>query len=137
MSKLLIGGSWVDGESSQPLHDKYAGAVYGEMAVASAAQVEAAVSGAVAGQQASKLAPYELYKILSKAAVILESRIELLVELMRVEAGFTRADGENEVRRCVQTLEGHTDEIFSCAFNYEGDYIITGSKDNTCRIWRS
>ena len=38
---------------------------------------------------------------------------------------------------CRQTLEGHTDEIFSCAFNYEGDFIITGSKDNTCRIWRS
>ena len=110
MSKLLIGGSWVDGESSQPLCDKYAGAVYGEMAVASAAQVEAAVSGAVAGQQASKLAPYELYKILSKAAVILESRIERLVELMRVEAGFTRADGENEVKRCVQTLELSAEE---------------------------
>ena len=26
-------------------------------------------------------------------------------------------------------LEGHTDEIFSAAFNYEGDTIITGSKD--------
>jgi dynein assembly factor with WDR repeat domains 1 len=38
---------------------------------------------------------------------------------------------------CVQTLEGHTDEIFSCAFNYEGDRIITGSKDNTCRIWKT
>jgi succinate-semialdehyde dehydrogenase/glutarate-semialdehyde dehydrogenase len=24
---------------------------------------------------------------------------------MRDEVGFTRADGENEVRRCVQTLE--------------------------------
>jgi WD40 repeat protein len=33
-------------------------------------------------------------------------------------------------------LEGHDDEIFSCAFNYEGDTIITGSKDNTCRIWK-
>ena len=32
--------------------------------------------------------------------------------------------------------EGHEDEIFSCAFNYEGDTIITGSKDNTCRIWK-
>ena len=31
---------------------------------------------------------------------------------------------------------GHEDEIFSCAFNYEGDTIITGSKDNTCRIWK-
>ena len=30
----------------------------------------------------------------------------------------------------------HIDEIFSCAFNYEGDTIITGSKDNTCRIWK-
>jgi len=25
-------------------------------------------------------------------------------------------------------LEGHTDEIFSCSFNYEGDVIITGNK---------
>ena len=36
----------------------------------------------------------------------------------------------------VQILEGHTDEIFSAAFNYDGDTIITGSKDNTCRIWK-
>ena len=36
----------------------------------------------------------------------------------------------------IQVLEGHEDEIFSCAFNYEGDTIITGSKDNTCRIWK-
>jgi len=33
-------------------------------------------------------------------------------------------------------LDGHEDDIFSCAFNYSGDTIITGSKDNTCRIWR-
>jgi len=36
----------------------------------------------------------------------------------------------------LQVLDGHEDEIFSCAFNYEGDTIITGSKDNTCRIWK-
>jgi len=39
--------------------------------------------------------------------------------------------------KLVQILEGHQDEIFSCAFNYEGDFIITGSKDNTCRIWKA
>ncbi len=38
---------------------------------------------------------------------------------------------------CLQVLEGHTDEIFSAAFNYEGDTVITGSKDNTCRIWKA
>ena len=31
----------------------------------------------------------------------------------------------------LQTLEGHTDEIFSCAFNYEGDTIITGQSPHT------
>ena len=29
---------------------------------------------------------------------------------------------------CLQALEGHTDEIFSCAFNYEGDTVITGKE---------
>lgn len=28
---------------------------------------------------------------------------------------------------CLQILEGHTDEIFSCAFNYKGNTIITGN----------
>ena len=37
----------------------------------------------------------------------------------------------------MQILEGHVDEIFSCAFNSAGNTIITGSKDNTCRIWNS
>ncbi|GAB5576058.1 dynein assembly factor with WDR repeat domains 1 isoform X1 [Prionailurus iriomotensis] len=27
--------------------------------------------------------------------------------------------------QCLQVLEGHTDEIFSCAFNYKGNIIIT------------
>ena len=42
-----------------------------------------------------------------------------------------------ETGECLQILEGHIDEIFSCAFNYEGDTVITGSKDNTCRIWKT
>ena len=39
--------------------------------------------------------------------------------------------------KCKQILEGHKDEIFSCAFNYDGDFIITASKDNSCKIWSS
>lgn len=34
---------------------------------------------------------------------------------------------------CLQLLEGHTDEIFSCAFNYEGDTIITGKRSRQNR----
>ena len=40
-----------------------------------------------------------------------------------------------ETGECKQTLDGHKEDIFSCAFNYDGDTIITASKDNTCKIW--
>ena len=36
----------------------------------------------------------------------------------------------------LQALEGHEDEVFSCAFNYESDIIISASKDNTCIVWK-
>ena len=110
MGQLLIAGAWVDGVSTQSLTDKYTGAAYGEMAVASAAQVASAVTGAVQGQRDSKLTPYQRFKILSAAARIVENRLESLIPLMRHEAGFTRADGDNEVRRCVQTLELSAEE---------------------------
>jgi len=108
--QLLIAGQWVAGAGRERLKDKFDGAVYGEMAVASPDQVTTAVTGAVQGQQQSTLTPYQRFKILSAAARIVESRIEPLIELMRHEAGFTRADGDNEVRRCVQTLELSAEE---------------------------
>ena len=37
----------------------------------------------------------------------------------------------SDTGECLQTLEGHTDEIFSCAFNYEGDTIITGAEQRS------
>lgn len=110
MSQLLIGGRWVDGESTQPLTDKYHGREYARMAVASPAQVDQAVDGALAGFRESTLSPYERYRILLEAARVIESRRNRLIELMRDEAGFTHADGDNEVRRCVQTLELSAEE---------------------------
>lgn len=110
MSKLLIGGLWVDGVGTDRLVDKYKGEVFGEMAVASLDQVDEAVAGAYAAVAASKLGPYERYSILMKAAGLLEDRFEKLIALMRDEVGFTRADGDNEVRRCIQTLELSAEE---------------------------
>jgi len=93
VSKLLIGGRWVDGISTDRLCDKYKGATFGEMAVASLEQVDEAVAGASAAVAASTLGPYDRYRILSKAARLLEDRFEKLIALMRDEVGFTRADG--------------------------------------------
>ncbi|HMA07759.1 MAG TPA: aldehyde dehydrogenase, partial [Ramlibacter sp.] len=70
--RLLIGGQWVAGAHSESLKDKFDGAVYGAMALASPEQVTAAVAGAVQAQQQSTLTPYQRFKILSGAARIVE-----------------------------------------------------------------
>jgi WD40 repeat protein len=36
----------------------------------------------------------------------------------------------------VQTFEGHNGRIFSIAFSPDGQYLVTGSEDQTVRLWR-
>ena len=56
--------------------------------------------------------------------------------LLSASADKTARTWNTTTGKVIQVLEGHTDEIFSCAFNYDGNKIITGSKDNTCRVWQ-
>ena len=109
MTKLLIGGRWADGNSVDVITDRFTGVPCGEMQVASVAQVDEAVAAAVAAQD-TDLSPYDRYRILVDAARIVEARAEIFMDLMRAEAGFTRADGQNEIQRCVQTLELSAEE---------------------------
>uniref|UniRef100_A0A8D1K9R8 Dynein assembly factor with WD repeats 1 n=1 Tax=Sus scrofa TaxID=9823 RepID=A0A8D1K9R8_PIG len=46
--------------------------------------------------------------------------------LLTGSADKTARIWDAQTGQCLQVLEGHTDEIFSCAFNYKGDIIITG-----------
>lgn len=104
-SKLLIGGAWVDGATMEVLHDRYNGEVFGSIGVAAASQVDTAVARACAAFVSEQIPPYRRFEILSKAAAIVAAKKDALVKCMTAEAGFTRADGEGEVRRCAQTLE--------------------------------
>jgi acyl-CoA reductase-like NAD-dependent aldehyde dehydrogenase len=104
MSKLLINGEWVAGDGTESVLDKYTREPFGEMAVASPEQVEAAVSGVRTGFETAQLSPFDRFRILSSAADIVKSRNETLVKTMIKETGFLKADCENEVRRTVQTL---------------------------------
>ena len=40
-------------------------------------------------------------------------------------------------QREIATLEGHTDNIVSLAVTVNSKYIISGSLDNTVRVWRA
>lgn len=33
------------------------------------------------------------------------------------------------------TLKGHTKWVWDCAFSRDGKYLVTGSSDQTCRLW--
>lgn len=110
MSRLLIAGEWKAGESVDTLSDRFDGRAFGEMQVASAEQVNRAVSGAQDAFTNDAQSPYERYRILMEASRLLAGRRDELIATMRNEAGFTRADGENEVNRCIQTLELSAEE---------------------------
>ena len=36
----------------------------------------------------------------------------------------------------VRTLEGHTNGVYSVAVSPDGQHIVSGSWDNTVRVWR-
>jgi succinate-semialdehyde dehydrogenase/glutarate-semialdehyde dehydrogenase len=110
MSKLLIAGQWVAGGHSEVLTDRYTGLPYGEMAVASVPQVEEAVRAAADAARRIRLSADERYRILMGAAERLQASKEELLETLIAETGFPRGDAENEVRRCVQTLQLSAEE---------------------------
>ena len=39
------------------------------------------------------------------------------------------------VTSSVTVLKGHTDEVFSAAFDRSGDAVVTASDDRTARVW--
>ncbi|KAG0006803.1 hypothetical protein BGZ65_003452 [Modicella reniformis] len=42
---------------------------------------------------------------------------------------------DEETKDWIQTLKGHTEGISSLSFSSKGQWIITGSSDNTARLW--
>jgi acyl-CoA reductase-like NAD-dependent aldehyde dehydrogenase len=104
LPQLLINGEWVNGHLRQELREKFDQTPYGDVTFAAPEQVREAVRGARAAFDEVKLEPSERHAILTRASqFVLEWKTDI-IELISNETGFTRADGDNEVRRCIQTL---------------------------------
>jgi succinate-semialdehyde dehydrogenase/glutarate-semialdehyde dehydrogenase len=104
--RLLIGGEWVAGEAGQrdvidPVTERPMGAV----ALASVAQIDAAVAAAAAAAESWRaLPPLERGAILVRAASLLKQRIDKIARLLTREQGKTLAESRGELIRSVETL---------------------------------
>ncbi|MBP7568273.1 MAG: aldehyde dehydrogenase family protein, partial [Burkholderiaceae bacterium] len=100
----LIGGRWQSGAGPRfSLLDKFTTRPVASIGAASQEQVRDAVARAAAAR-ATVPGPHERGEILMRAAAGVEARRADLAGVMRIEAGFTDADAQNEITRCVQTL---------------------------------
>ena len=103
-AQLLIDGQWIDGVDSFSVLDKFTGKSMGICQRASKEQVDNAVAAAKRSFLQVKLEPSARYKVLMKAAELIEARKELLASTIVAEAGFPYIDAENEVVRAAQTF---------------------------------
>jgi succinate-semialdehyde dehydrogenase/glutarate-semialdehyde dehydrogenase len=101
---LLIGGKWITEGRTAPLRDKYTGETIANIVQATRQQVTEAAKRAKAAFDAGPPSPYDRSVFLNKAAVLVGERRKDFVETYVAESGFTVADAQNEVGRCMQTL---------------------------------
>ena len=103
--KMYIGGQWVDRDEKVPVINPYSGSQVDTVPRGSAADVDAAVTSAVAGAAVMADVPaYQRYTILKKAADLLAERTQEFARTITMEEGKTLAEATAEVGRAVQTM---------------------------------
>jgi acyl-CoA reductase-like NAD-dependent aldehyde dehydrogenase len=109
--RMFLGGQWVDRPERIEVRHPFDGSVVDTVPKATAADVEAAVAGAVEGAAIMRrLSAYERFTILRKAADRMAARQQELGRLISREEGKTLAEGTFEASRAVTTMEVSAEE---------------------------
>jgi succinate-semialdehyde dehydrogenase / glutarate-semialdehyde dehydrogenase len=116
---LLIGGEWIDTDSSLPVEDPSTGERLTEVADASETEARAALDAAVAAQSAwAQHPPRERGEILRRAYAEIIARRDELALLMTLEMGKPLAESEAEVTYAAEFFRWFSEE----AVRIEGRY---------------
>lgn len=108
--RLLLAGQWQAGVDSSVVLHKYLQQPWAEAQLPSRSQVAHAVAAAEQAFRSCTLDAHSRGAILDRAAAVLERRSDELAVVMQAEAGFTRHDAANEIRRGVITLRLSAEE---------------------------
>ena len=103
--KMYVGGQWVDTPEKIPVVNPYDGSTIDTVPKADLEDVETALKTAVQGAATmAKVPAYERYRILRKAADLLEERAEDFARTITLEEGKVLAEARAEVQRAIQTI---------------------------------
>ncbi len=109
--KMYAAGQWIDKPKKIEVLNPYDNSVIDTVPHAEAADVNRALESAARGARAmAGLSGYERWKILKKAAELIEARNEELGRLISTEEGKIIAEGRGEARRAVETIMGSAEE---------------------------
>lgn len=102
---MILDGKRIDDREIVAVHSPYGGNLVGEVAIATQADVVAAVELALIGRDLARQLPrHQRAAILSRAADIVASRAERFATVIVQECGKTIRQARKEVRRCENTL---------------------------------
>ena len=109
--KMYISGEWVDKDNKISVVNPFNGEQIDTIPAGDESDVDAAIASAVRGAKVmAKMPGHERYRILKKAADLLEERREEHARIITLEEGKVIAEGRVEVDRAVQTLIGSAEE---------------------------
>jgi len=108
---LYFAGQWHDGPSKLEVRHPYDGSLVDTVPMATAADLDAALAGAVEGAAVMRKLPgYERFQILRRAADAMLARRQELGRLISLEEGKTLAEGLFEASRAAETMELSAEE---------------------------
>lgn len=109
--KMFIAGQWVDRPERIEVRNPFDGKVLDTVPKGSPNDIAAAVAGAVEGARIMRRMPgYERYRILTKAAQLMNERREKLARLLSMEEGKILAESMIETARAAETIELSAEE---------------------------
>ena len=101
----FIAGAWVDGAETAVAEDKYTGAQTAVISVVDREQVSRATRSTAEAQQTSRLAPHELWRLLTRAAELLGERRDQFIDSIVSDTGFPLSDAAKEVERAQADID--------------------------------
>jgi len=131
---LYVGGEWVATPASDPVYHKFTGDEIARVARARQPDVDHAMAVAERAFRQTPFHPVQRYEALSLAARLLKERHDEFLATEVAEAGFTRKDVRNEIRRAIDVLTLSAEEArriggevlpIQSAVGFERDFAYT------------